>query len=271
MDADAIRRAARDLRRTARGFEADLESSSARFADYRDDVRAAKVAEERARLEAQARNDARLAVKLARASVEAQRFAVSGARQSAESRVDHARVDRLRAELAAQIALGVGGSSVSASGVVQGEWMDDPRFAVIRDTLDRAKETRDVELAHAVRLAGAELVGKAAHGDPTHSETVRARDLARELNAAVEVGVAESPAARQLADMQAAHDELVTEVRSAERTITGEAFSIFSPVTPWAAEVLGETVEDFGGGLAQDARSEPMGEPPAPAAEAEAA
>lgn len=270
MDAAAIRRAAQNLRATARSFEADLGAFSERFSDYRDEVRAEKVAAERARMEAFARTDARLAVKAARAAIEEKRLSAQVARRAAESRVDHARVDRLRAELAAQIALGGGGSSVSASGVVQGDFLGDPRLALVRDTLDRARETRDADLARAVRLAGAEVVGKAASGRPGDASTMHARQLARDLNAAVEMGVAESPAVAELAAMESALQDLTGEVRAAERVIAGDQFSVFSPVTPWAAEVLGETAEDYGGGVVWKSRSEPS-EQAAPSADAEAA
>ena len=270
MDAAAIRRAAQNLRATARSFEADLGAFSERFSDYRDEVRAEKVAVERARMEALARKDARLAVEAARAAIEAQRYAATGARQAAESRVDHARVDRLRAELAAQIALGVSEPSVSASGVVEGDMLGDPRLRLVRDALDRARETRDADLAHAVRLAGAEVVGQAASGRPAEASTMQARQLARDLNAAVEMGVAESPAVAELGAMESAFQDLTGEVREAERVIAGDQFSVFSPVTPWAAEVLGETVEDHGGGVVWKSRSE-QSEQPAPSEEAEAA
>lgn len=247
-DASEIRRAARSLRASARGFGSFLEDVRVRYADYRDEVRERKVAEERARMEAQVKDEARLAVAAAREAVELRRHRARFAREAAEERIDHARVDRLRAELAAQIALGVGGSQVSASGAVQGDMVGDPRLRLVRDALERAKETRDAELARAVRLAGAEVVGEAARGPSSDPATMQARHLARELNAAADMA-ADAPALREVAEMEAALEDLAATVRSVEQQVTGTKPDVFTTVTPWERDVLGRSPEDYGGGV----------------------
>ena len=62
----------------------------------------------------------------------------------------------------------------------------------------------------------------------------------------------EAPArevAQKIADTQAALDALRQPVRVAETMLTDYRPHPFSPVSPWAQDLLGERVEDYGGGI----------------------
>jgi len=62
----------------------------------------------------------------------------------------------------------------------------------------------------------------------------------------------EAPArevAQKIADTQAALDALRQPVKVAEDLLTDYRPHPFAPVSPWAADLLGERVEDYGGGI----------------------
>ena len=77
-----------------------------------------------------------------------------------------------------------------------------------------------------------------------------ARDLDRRIStmAIAERGGAPK-AAKRHAKMRVRRAEVRQSILDLEQRVTGAKVSIFEPVTPWARRILGESVEDYGGGV----------------------
>ncbi|MFP5450379.1 MAG: hypothetical protein ACLGG9_01375 [Thermoleophilia bacterium] len=246
VTADSIRRFREGLHAASRGYPDQVADVQARYVDYREDVARQKVAEHLSEFQAAVEADARTAWRAAQAAVEAQRLRVTEARREAEARVDVARVDRLRADLAARIALAPTPSTVDAGGAVSGPFGADPRLTLVGELLDQAVESGDVEMAEALRISAAPVVADAAATKGEHQMTARA--LARRLRDAGDLARGGVPEVRELRAMEAEADMLRAEILATEKAVTGNGGGAFA-LSPWSREILGDSWEARGGGV----------------------
>ena len=163
------------------------------------------------------------------------------AHREAESRYNLARVGVLVKDYAAQ---------VQAPPVPQG--MEDSRthrLAFIGEMLDRADRSGDPDAQRAARIAAAPIV-RQLMGAGSGDADVLSRDLHRKLGAmaTAERGrvVEVERNQRELAKRGAA---LRSSILGLEQATTGKAGGPFG-VSPWAATIMGESMETYGGGVA---------------------
>ena len=115
---------------------------------------------------------------------------------------------------------------------------------------NEAEASRSPERMRAFRTAAGPVVRNLVRASGIGTPDRLARDLDRRISAMAqrERGKA-AEAESRLAGLRQRKAELRHEILNLEQTVTGARPTMFAPVTPWGSRILGETIEDYGGGI----------------------
>jgi len=115
---------------------------------------------------------------------------------------------------------------------------------------DAAEASRSPERMRAFRMAAAPVVRSLVRPSGVGTSDRLARDLDRRIGAMAARERGNAPVAEaRLAGLRQRKTEPRSEILKLEQTVTGARPTVFALVTPWASRILGETVEDYGGGI----------------------
>ena len=115
---------------------------------------------------------------------------------------------------------------------------------------DEVEATRSPERARAFRVAAQPVVRGMVRPAGVGDDDRLARDLDRRIAAMAVAERGGAPKAeKRLAKMRVRRAEVRHAILNLERDVTGAKVNVFAPVTPWASRILGETIEDYGGGV----------------------
>lgn len=172
-----------------------------------------------------------------------ERLAVEVAReaQRADAGLDHTAVATFSADYSSRL-------SMPPPPTGADERTDALRY--IASLADEAEASRNPARIRAFRMAAAPVVRGLVRSAGVGDSDALARELDRRIAAmtASERGNTAQAEAR-LTGLRRRKAELRHEILNLEQTVTGARPNIMVPVTPWAGRILGETMEDYGGGV----------------------
>lgn len=230
-----------DLRRSYREQRNAREAELAADGRYSNEYRAELMQAWDAEWVAEAEQAARTAWRTYQSAEAAMERDMHTAHREAEGRYDLARVGVLVKDYAAQM---------QAPPVPQGMEKDRThRLAFIGEMLDRADRSGDPDAQRAARIAAAPMVRQMMGTSDSDADRM-SRDLHRKLGAmatsergrAVEVE-------RNQRELAKRGKAIRSSILGLEQATTGKSGGIYG-VSPWASAILGESMETYGGGVA---------------------
>lgn len=124
------------------------------------------------------------------------------------------------------------------------------RILYISKLADEAEASRSPERMRAFRIAAAPVVRSLVNANGVGTTDRQARELDQRISAmaARERGNTANAEAR-LNRIRQRKAEVRYEILNLEQAVTGARPTMFAPITPWAGRILGERIEDYGGGV----------------------
>jgi hypothetical protein len=167
--------------------------------------------------------------------------AVAREAQRADAHIDHTAVATFSADYSSRLSV-----PPPATGANQ----RTDTLLYIASLADEVEASRSPERMRAFRVAAGPVVRSLTRATGVGDTDRLARDLDRRIATMAErergkTGEAEA----RLMRVRQRKAEVRHEILHLERTVTGARPSVFDPVTPWGRRILGESIEDYGGGV----------------------
>jgi len=176
---------------------------------------------------------------------------VAHAAQAADAGLDHTAVATFSADYSSRLSM-----SPPATGA--DERTDSLRY--IASLAEEVEGSRSPERMRAFRVAAAPIVRSLVRSGGVGTTDGLARDLDRRLASMALRERGTTPVAEQrLARVRQRKAEVRYEILNRETAMTGARPTMFAPVTPWASRILGETIENHGGGVHDKGKPRPYG------------